>query len=112
MFFFPHTFAIYSDTLEEKCSRVPLLEGEETTTAIADDVKRTWTREERATTISPHNRTAAEKGGGAEAARPRVAEEFLPRSELTTALDIAIPSSRFGILRSHSSKMVRDNGAL
>jgi len=31
------------------------------------------------------------KGGGAEATRPRVAKEFLPRSELTAALDTAIP---------------------
>lgn len=37
---------------------------------------------------------------------------FLPRSKLTAALDTAIPSSQFGILRSHSNKMVRDNGAL
>lgn len=44
--------------------------------------------------------------------RKRRKEEFLPRSKLTAALDTAIPSSQFGILRSHSNKMVRDNGAL
>lgn len=93
-------------------SGVPLLSRR--TTAIADDVKRARTRVERATTISPHNRTVAEKGDARSGSGKTEGggEEFLLRSELTAALDTAIPSSRFGILRSHSSKMVRDNGAL
>lgn len=33
-------------------------------TTFADDVKRTRTQGERATTISPHNRTAAERAAG------------------------------------------------
>lgn len=59
----PHTPArMYSDTLEEKCSLARPASGR--TTAIAGDVKRTrgHTRGERATTISPHNRTVCGKG--------------------------------------------------
>lgn len=74
-----------------------------------DDVKRT--RRERATTISSHNRVSAEEEEAGTFQR-RGGEGVFARSKLTAALDTAIPSSQFGILRSHSNKMVRDNGAL